>query len=232
MGKRLISQRRGKGTPRYVSPRHRFEDRPSHRNVSQKGEIVDIIHDPARQPPLAVVEFEDGRRRNIIAPEGVSVGEEIEVGEGAEIEVGNTTKLKNIPEGVPIYNLELKPNDGGKVARTAGSYSFVISQSDDKVIVKLPSGDKKELNNNCRATIGVPAGSGMNEKPFLKAGSAHKSHRARGKLYPKVSGVAMNAVDHPFGGSKLGRSKSVSRNKPPGSKAGSVSSKSTGKKEK
>ncbi len=230
MGKKLISQRRGKGSQRYKSPSHKFRGDVKHPGKDQKAEVIDIIHDPARHPPLAIVKFDNGEEGRMIAPEGVYVGQKVEFGPESEIDLGNTTQLNNIPEGVPIYNIELRPNDGGKISRTAGSYAFVVSQTPKGVIVRLPSGKTKTFNKNCRATIGVPAGMGMQEKPFVKAGSAWKAHRARGKLYPKTSAVAMNSVDHPFGGSKLGQSKSMSRHRPAGRKAGSISSKRTGKK--
>ncbi|MDY6776917.1 MAG: 50S ribosomal protein L2 [Candidatus Nanohaloarchaea archaeon] len=231
MGKRIRSQRRGKGSSTYRSPSHKGKGEAKHRREDVNGEVIDIMHDPARTAPVAVVEFEDGEVRNVLAPEGISVGDEIEVGVSAPVEPGNTLPLREIPEGVPIYNIELNPGDGGKIARSSGTYGFVVTHTAEKTRVRLPSKEFKDMNPDCRATIGQVAGGGRTEKEFEKAGEVHHKSRAEGKLYPKVSAVAMNAVDHPFGGStKPGRPKTVSRDTPPGAKVGSISASRSGQK--
>lgn len=181
---------------------------------------------------MAVVAFEDGEKRNVLVPEGVTVGDDIEIGVEAPIEPGNTLPLREIPEGVPICNIELEPGDGGKIARSSGTYGFVVTHTADSTRVRLPSKSFKDLNPDCRATIGQVAGGGRTEREFEKAGQAHYKAKASGKLYPNVSAVAMNAVDHPFGGStKPGKPKTVSRDAPPGAKVGSISPSRTGRKE-
>ena len=231
MGSPLIQQRRGKGSSNYRANTHKGRGNVETKRAETTGRVTDLIHDPARTAPVAVVEFEDGDQRNILAPEGLAVGDTIELGVSAEVKPGNTIPLGEIPEGVPIHNLELQPNDGGHIARSSGTYAFVVTHERDGVRVYLPSGEFKKLNTECRATIGKVAGGGRKEKPFVKAGNKHKAMKARGKKYPTVSGVAMNAVDHPFGGSaKPGKAKTVSRHASPGRKVGNIAAKRSGRK--
>jgi large subunit ribosomal protein L2 len=211
------------------------------------GEVVDIEHDPARSAPVASVAFEDSEasetpreaggagdndRRLVLAPEGVRVGEEIQLGVSAEIKPGNTLPLAEIPEGIPVCNIERQPGDGGKFARASGTSARLITHDRRVTVVQLPSGQSKRLSPQCRATIGVVAGGGRTEKPFVKAGNKHHKMRSRGSKYPKVRGVAMNAVDHPHGGGGRqhpGRPRSVSGDTPPGRKVGDIASRRTGR---
>jgi large subunit ribosomal protein L2 len=219
-----------------VAQPHRYTAELSHKKSEDtdtiSGEIVDIEHDPARSAPLADVEFEDGDRRLILAPEGVTVGETIQVGVSAEIKPGNTLPIGEIPEGVLICNVESSPGDGGKFARATGVSAQLMTHDRNVAVIQLPSGEVKRLNPDCRATIGVVAGGGRTEKPFVKAGNKHHKMKARGTKYPRVRGVAMNAIDHPFGGGGRqhpGKPKSVSRDAPPGRKVGDIASKRTGR---
>ena len=235
MGRRIQGQRRGRGTPTFRAPSHRYKADLTHRKPDGdvvRGEVVGIEHDPARSAPVADVAFEDGDRRLVLAPEGVGLGDEIQVGISAAIEPGNTLPLAEIPEGVPVCNVEAKPGDGGKFARASGVSADLITHERNAAVVQLPSGEIRRLDPDCRATIGVVAGGGRTEKPFVKAGTKHHKMRARGTKWPNVRGVAMNAVDHPFGGGGRqhpGRPKSVSRNAPPGRKVGAISSRRTGR---
>ncbi len=231
MGSPIRQQRRGKGSSTWQAKTHRGKGDVEHKNAETTGTVVDIVHDPARTAPVAAVEFEDGDVRNILAPENLHVGDEIEVGISAPIEEGNVLPLGEIPEGVPIHNIELQPNDGGKLVRSSGTYAFVVTHEKDGVRIRLPSKEFKKMDANCRATVGKVAGGGRKDKPFVKAGNKSKAMKARGKKYPTVSAVAMNAVDHPFGGSaKPGQPKTVSRHASPGSKVGSISARRTGNK--
>ncbi len=230
MGTPITSQRRGKGSSKYRANSHKSKGEVRHKNAELQGEVIDLVHDPGRTSPVAVVEFEDGEHRNILAPENLAVGDSIEVGVSAEIKEGNTMPIGEIPEGVPIHNIELQPGDGGKLVRSSGTYAFVVTHEQDGTRISLPSKDLKKLNTSCRATIGKIAAGGRKEKPFVKAGNKHKAMKARGKKYPTVSAVAMNAVDHPFGGSaKPGQPKTVSKHASPGSKVGSIGAKKSGK---
>lgn len=236
MGRRILGQRRGRGSPTFRAPSHRYKANLSHRAVEEAdvvaGEVVGIEHDPARSAPLADVEFEDGDRRLILAPEGIAVGDTIQVGVSAEIAPGNTLPLAEIPEGVPICNVERQPGDGGKFARASGVSATLLTHDRNAAVVQLPSGELRRLSPECRATIGVVAGGGRIEKPFVKAGAKHHKMRSRGTKYPRVRGVAMNAVDHPFGGGGRqhpGKPKSISSSAPPGRKVGDIASKRTGR---
>jgi large subunit ribosomal protein L2 len=236
MGRRIHGQRRGRGTSTFRAPSHRYKADLSHRTVEDddvvSGTVVDIEHDPARSAPVADVEFDDGDRRLVLAPEGVGVGETLQIGVSAEIKPGNTLPLAEIPEGVPVCNVEANPGDGGKFARASGVNAQLLTHDRNVAVVKLPSGEVKRLSPQCRATIGVVAGGGRTDKPMVKAGNKHHKMKARGTAWPRVRGVAMNAVDHPFGGGGRqhpGRPKSVSRNAPPGRKVGDISSRRTGR---
>jgi large subunit ribosomal protein L2 len=251
VGRRIRGQRRGRGGSTFRAPSHRYKAELSHRNVEDgdvvSGEIVDIEHDPARSAPVAAIEFEDsggqgpsGSRtqsgdddqRLVLAPEGVTVGDEIQVGVSAAIEAGNTLPLAEIPEGVPVCNVEANPGDGGKFARASGVSATLLAHERTATVVQLPSGEMKRLSPDCRATIGVVAGGGRTEKPIVKAGKKHHKAKARGMVWPRVRGVAMNAVDHPFGGGGRqhpGRPKSISRDAAPGRKVGDIASRRTGR---
>jgi large subunit ribosomal protein L2 len=253
VGRRIQGQRRGRGSPTFRAPSHRYKAELSHRKVEDgdvvSGTVVDIEHDPARSAPVAAIEFEDsegqapsgstaesgegeGDRRLVLAPEGVGVGDEIQVGVSAAIEPGNTLPLAEIPEGVPVCNVEANQGDGGKFARASGVNATLMSHERSVAVVQLPSGDVKRLDPQCRATIGVVAGGGRTEKPLVKAGNMHHKAAARGMKWPSVRGVAMNAVDHPFGGGGRqhpGKPKSISRDAPPGRKVGDISSRRTGR---
>ena len=118
---------------------------------------------------------------------GLSIGSKVAIGDNVALRPGNITELGNIPEGTAINNLELRPGDGGKVARSAGNSCMVESRIGDMVRVRMPSGALKELPANCRATIGVLAGHGRDEMPMRTAGAAILQGQGRGKLYPHVS---------------------------------------------
>jgi large subunit ribosomal protein L2 len=236
MGRRIQGQRRGRGTSTFRAPSHRYKGELSHKRTEDAdvlaGEVVDVEHDPARSAPVARVEFEDDDQRLVLASEGIGVGDTVEVGISANIEPGNTLPLAEIPEGVPVCNVERQPGDGGKFARASGVNADLVTHERDAAIVQLPSGEMKRLSPDCRATIGVVAGGGRTEKPFVKAGNKHHKMKSRGTKWPRVRGVAMNAVDHPFGGGGRqhpGRPKSVSRDAAPGRKVGDIASKRTGR---
>ncbi len=240
MGKNIISQHRGRGGPRYRSPSHRYIGKITHRQFDEiektdlvKGKILDFIHDPGHSTPLALVSYENGEKIYMLAPEGMSTNNLVESGKNAEPKIGNTLPLINIPVGLRINNIEQNPGDGGKYIRAAGTSAVVVSKTEAKVTIQFPSKKQKELDGKCRATIGVLSGSGKGDKPFVKAGKRHHAMRAKNKLYPLTSAVAMNAVDHPFGsgrGRHIGKSKTPSRFAPPGAKVGLIGARRTGRK--
>ena len=233
MGKRLIQQRRGRGTKTYTSPSFRFKGEVKHPSMETNGMIVDLVHCQGHSAPLMQISYLTGNKSLSFAPEGIKVGDEISIGTSTELKKGNVLQLKDIPEGTLIHNIELRPGDGGKLVRTSGSAAKIVAKSDKGVRVVLPSKKEKLFLPTCRASIGVIAGSGRTDKPFLKAGIRFKKMRARNKLYPKVCGISMNAVDHPFGGchsTHKGRPTLSPRSAPPGRKVGKIAPRRTGKK--
>lgn len=227
MGKKLRSQRRGKGGPNYRSPSFRHLAPGRHPSVREaKGKVIDILHAPGRSTPFMKVSFE-GKEEFMIAAEGSFVGQEIAVGQGAVLESGNVMPVGNVPEGVQVYNLELRPGDGGKLVKTAGTAATVISHG-EHTTVQLPSGSFKRLDNRCYASVGVPAGGGRSDKPFAKSGKKFYAMSSKARDYLHVSGVAMNPINHPFGGGShqhVGRPSTVGRGRRPGQKVGRLSPK-------
>ena len=237
MPKRLIQQRRGKGTSvflakgKYEVGYRSFDD--VEKNGMIKGVVVDILHDNGRNAPVMLIRYENGDKVYLPAIYGIKVGDEVFAGAKAPIESGSVLPLKFIPDGTNVSDVELTPGDGGKIVRAAGGFAKVVTHEEGKVILKLPSKSFKILNENCRAMIGIVGGGGRKEKPLMKAGAHYHAARARGKYWPRVSGVKMNPVTHPFGGKRrrTGRiTRSTSRNAPPGRKVGSIASKRTGRK--
>lgn len=234
MGKRIISQRRGRGTQTYRSPSHRFKGRIKHYHLASEGVVNDLVHCAGHSAPLMEVVYLTREKNLVPAPEGIKVGDPISVG-AKEIKPGNVLLLSDIPEGTLVHNIELKPGDGGKLVRSSGTFAKVIAKTESSVRVKLPSNKEKIFLPNCRAAIGSISGSGRLDKPFLKAGTRMKKMRARNKLYPKVCGISMNAVDHPFGGKcshVKGRPTQASRHAPPGRKVGKIAPRRTGRRNK
>ena len=234
MGKRIISQRRGRGSPTYRANSHRYLTDAKYSAKDKKkvtdGVVVDIEHDPSRNAPVALVRFKDNDKRYMIASEGSLVGKAVQVGAGSRRELGNVLPVGDIPEGTPVFNIEIAPGDGGKLVRSSGMSAIVSSHSGGKTVVKLPSKRFKSFNSMCRATIGVVAGGERKIKPFGKASNKGFNRKARGKLHPITSKTAMNAVDHKFGGDNKGVPTTSSRNAPPGAKVGSIAARRTGKK--
>lgn len=233
MGKRLITQRRGKASPAHVSPGHRHLGPAKHPKVPSNttGEVLDIVHAPGRSAPVAEVRASDGQTYHVIAAEGTSVGQSIAF-TTSEIKPGNLAYLHAIPEGTPVYNVEGQPGDGGKFVRAAGTAAFVVSREQGRVTLRMPSGQFKQFHPSCRATIGVTAGGGRGDKPMAKAGKVHHAYRSTGKLFPRVRGVVKNPVDHPHGGGnahrKEGKPTTLKRGTPPGRNVGHIAARRTG----
>jgi large subunit ribosomal protein L2 len=195
------------------------------------GSIVDLIHAPGRTSPLAELQLPSGKDY-VLAAEGMKVGDSVTIGDTGIIRPGNVMMLANIPEGTLVHNVELLPGDGGKLIRTAGTSGTVVSRG-EKVVVLMPSGAMKQFEPRCRAAVGVVAGGGRTDKPLGKSGKKYHSLKSKSKMHFKVSGVAMNPVDHPHGGGAhqhVGKPSTVSRNAPPGRKVGRLSPKKKSRK--
>ena len=240
MGKNLRVQRRGRGSSTFTASTHK-RVAPSRyvstKNINEvtlvKATVEDLLHDPGRGAPLAKNRLESGKTFHVVAPEGIAVGQEIQIGISAPPEIGNILPLGKIPAGILVSNLELLPGDGGKLARSSGTYASVVSHTPTGTLVKLPSGKSMYLNDLCLATVGVVSGAGRTDKPFLKAGTKQAWMNAKGRVYPITKGIAMNAASHPHGGgshkSKSMRPTTVSRNSPPGQKVGIIAARQTGR---
>ncbi|MBN1645059.1 50S ribosomal protein L2 [Candidatus Woesearchaeota archaeon] len=235
MGKRIIQQARGKGSPTYRSPGFRFKADAKLKPLTKelvRGKIVDLVHCSGHGAPLVRICYDDGQIVLFAAPEGIRVGDLVGSGPGASCSPGSVLQLSEIPEGTPVYNIESQPGDGGKFCKTSGCFARIAAKTSTAVTVVMPSKRLKKFNVSCRAVVGVVAGGGRTEKPFLKAGNKMHKMRARNKLYPRTSACAMNAVDHPFGNSRSARkarNKGASKYAPPGRKVGSLWPKRTGK---
>ncbi|MDO8625186.1 MAG: 50S ribosomal protein L2 [Candidatus Diapherotrites archaeon] len=237
MGKSLRSQRRGKGSFTFLATRKGRADVRYVRVVDYatagvlSGQILGFETDAGRSAVLAKVLFENGKEEYMVAAEGLMTGQSIEIGNAAHVAVGNVLPLENVPEGCPVFCVEKTLEDGGTMVRAAGLYGLLMSKTDKSGLVKLSSGKTVSVPLACRATIGCVAAGGRHEKPLVKAGAKFHLKKARRHHYPGIRGVAQNAVDHPFGGSghHPGKSKSTSRNAPPGRKVGAIASSRTGR---
>ncbi len=188
----------GKMTMRYIGGGHKKR----YRVVDFKrdkdgipGNVKAIEYDPNRSARIALIYYADGEKRYIVAPNGLQVGQVINSGKGVAPEVGNTLFLADIPLGTIIHNIELRPETGGVLARSAGTYAQLSSREGKYATVKLPSGEVRMVLITCRATIGTV---GNSDHGLERSGKAGRS-RWNGRR-PRVRGVAMNPVDHPMGG--------------------------------
>ncbi len=157
--------------------------------------VAGIEYDPNRSAYIALLHYADGEKRYIIAPKGLNAGDTVMSGEGAEIKVGNSLKLKDLPLGSVIHNIELQPGKGGQIVRSAGNEARLMAKEGRHATIKLPSGEMRMVLSECRATIGSV---GNAEHENITIGKAGRS-RHMGKR-PSVRGSAMNPVDHPHGG--------------------------------
>lgn len=236
MGKNLIQQKRGKGSPRYRAPSFRYKGKATFAKYDEgkitNAYVTDILHSSGHSAPLLELKYSNGETGLMQAPEGIKVGDKIEMGQDVEMKAGNILPLKNIPEGTSVYNIESHPGDGGKFVRSSGAFAKIITKMESGIVVELPSSKRKTFLPECKAAIGVVAGSGRTEKPLLKAGTSFYKMRAKNKFWPLVSGTSMNSLSHPFGGSSS-HSKGIptqsSRNDPPGRKVGKIAPKRTGR---
>jgi len=235
MGHRITTQARGKGGPTYRAPSHRYKAELKHigdDTQNNTGTVIDIEHDPARNAPIALVKLESGPKVYMLVTEGLGIGEIITWGSSGEVKNGNTLTLQHIPTGTYICNIEARPNDGGKFVRASGVQAVVVDKIEDRVGIRMPSGKTKWFNQRCRATVGIVAGGGRVDKPFVKAGNKHHKMQNTASNWPRVRGVAMNVIDHPFGGGghqHPGRPKTIARGTSPGRTVGHVAARRTGK---
>jgi len=211
----------------------------SESNGYVKGVVKEIIHDPGRGAPLARVVFRHPYKfktvsQNFVAVEGLYSGQFVYCGRKAAIKIGNVLPVGSMPEGAVISNCEERPGDRGKLARASGDYATIVSHNVDtnQTRLRLPSGAKKIVQSDARATIGIVAGGGRVDKPVLKAGNNYYKYKVKRNCWPKVRGVAMNPVEHPHGGGNhqhVGHATTVARNSPAGKKVGLIAARRTGR---
>lgn len=192
---RITTRHRGGGHKR----RYRIIDF-RRRKDGVPGRVAALEYDPNRSAHIALIHYADGEKRYILAPKGLEVGDEIMSGPDAPLRVGNARRLRDLPTGMVVHNVELKPGRGGQLARSAGASAQVAAKEGDYAHIRLPSGEVRLVRLECRATIGQV---GNVEHENIELGKAGRN-RWRG-VRPTVRGTAMNPVDHPHGGGE-GRS--------------------------
>ena len=193
---RMTTRHRGGGHKR----RYRLVDFRRNK-VGVEARVAAIEYDPNRSARLALLVYADGEKRYILAPVGLRTGDRVSAGPGADIRPGNSLPLREVPVGTMVHNVELRPNKGAQLGRSAGSAIQLMAKEGLYALLKLPSGELRQVNIECRATIGQV---GNLDHENVSVGKAGRT-RWRGRR-PRVRGIAMNPVDHPHGGGE-GRSK-------------------------
>jgi len=191
---RVTVRHRGGGHKR----RYRIVD--FKRDKTGIADIMSVEYDPNRTARIALVRYEDGTKRYIVAPNGLSVGDSVESGDDAPVSTGNSRSLGSLPTGTLVHNIEVSPGKGGQMAKSAGAYAQVMAHESGYTLIRLPSGEMRRLLSNCSATIGQVSNLDHKNEKLGKAGrSRHIGRR------PQVRGSAMSPRDHPHGGGE-GRS--------------------------
>jgi large subunit ribosomal protein L2 len=188
---RITARHQGGGHKRA----YRLIDFRRHDKDGVPAKVAHIEYDPNRTARIALLHYVDGEKRYILAPQGLSQGDRVENGPGADIKPGNALPLKSIPTGTVIHAIELRPGGGAKIARSAGAGVQLLAKEAGYAALRMPSGEIRRVSLECRATVGEV---GNAEQANIKLGKAGRN-RWKGKR-PSVRGVAMNPVDHPLGG--------------------------------
>lgn len=188
----------GRRTMRYIGGGHKkhyriIDFKRNKQNIAAT--VVSIEYDPNRTAFIALLNYADGEKRYIIAPQGLQVGATVISGNEVAPEIGNALQMKNMPLGTMIHNIEMQPGQGGKLVRSAGASAQLTNKEEKYAVIKMPSGELRKLLINCFATVGVVSNSDHSLETAGKAGA----NRWKG-VRPRVRGVAMNPVDHPMGG--------------------------------
>ncbi|MDD5193828.1 MAG: 50S ribosomal protein L2 [Candidatus Nanoarchaeia archaeon] len=229
MGKSLNQQARGRGGPAWTVRRKAYIYKISYPSLDAKGtgKVLQLFNSTAHTTPLAKIMI-NNEMFYVPAANGLFEGQEISIDEG-KIKDGNIVRLKDIHPGTKVFNIEFVPGKGGKIMRTSGGFAIVMNKDkgDVEVLIKRR---KLKLNENCRAIIGIAAGSGRVLKPMVKAGNKHYLMKSKGKKWHFTSAIKTNALDHPFGSGRGKRIKSkiAQRNAPPGAKVGHLRPRRTG----
>lgn len=188
----------GRITSRSIGGGHKRKYRLIDFKRSKRGitaEVLRIEYDPNRSCFIALLQYEDGEKTYILAPQKLTVGQKVEAGEKADILVGNALPLRNIPIGTLVHNIEMKPGKGGQLVKSAGASAQFVGKDLSKAQIKLPSGELRMVSLDCYATVGVLSNPDHKNTNLGKAGRKRWLGRR-----PHVRGVAMNPIDHPHGG--------------------------------
>jgi len=188
----------GHRTMRYIGGGHKKHYRIidfKRDKVGQTAEVLTVEYDPNRSARISLVQYADGEKRYIIAPQGITVGQTIQSGEGSTPDVGNAMPMSAMPIGTIIHNIELTPGKGGSMARSAGTYAQLVGREDKYAILRLPSGETRRVLSSGMATVGSVSNSDHMNVVLGKAGRKRWLGRR-----PRVRAVVMNPVDHPMGG--------------------------------
>lgn len=188
----------GRRAMRYMGGGHKKKYRIVDFKRNKKGinaTVATIEYDPNRTAFIALLNYADGEKRYIIAPQGLQVGATVVSGDSVAPEAGNALMLKNMPLGTMVHNIEMQPGQGGKLVRSAGSSAQLTNKEESYAVLRMPSGEIRKVLINCYATVGVVSNSDHNLETAGKAGR----NRWKG-IRPRTRGVAMNPVDHPMGG--------------------------------
>ncbi|CAN5764597.1 50S ribosomal protein L2 [soil metagenome] len=188
----------GRRTSRYMGGGHKkhyriIDFKRDKKDITSK--VLSIEYDPNRTAFIALLQYTDGEKRYIIAPQGLQVGATVISGDSVAPEIGNALLMKNIPLGTVIHNIEMQPGQGGKLVRSAGASAQLANKEEKYAVLKMPSGELRKVLINCYATVGVASNSDHSLETAGKAGV----NRWKG-IRPRTRGVAMNPVDHPMGG--------------------------------
>jgi len=188
----------GRRAMRYIGGGHKkayrvIDFKRDKKNISAT--VATIEYDPNRTTFIALLNYADGEKRYILAPQGLTVGMTVESGDAVPPELGHALQLKNMPLGTVVHNIEMQPGQGGKIARSAGASAQLSNKEEKYAVLKMPSGELRKVLINCFATVGIASNSDHQLQSMGKAGrNVWKGIR------PRVRGVAMNPVDHPMGG--------------------------------
>ena len=188
----------GKMTMRYLGGGHKKRFRVIDFKREKEGipaTVKSVEYDPNRSARIALLYYADGEKRYIVAPHGIKVGQEVVSGKGVSPDIGNALYLSEIPFGTIIHNVELRPGQGAKMARSAGSYAQLMTREGKFAILKMPSGETRMILQTCKATVGMVSNIDHSLEVSGKAGRSRWLGRR-----PRTRGVAMNPVDHPMGG--------------------------------
>ena len=204
----ILPKRSGRNNSGKISMRHQGgREKRFYRDIDWKRDkegiqatVIAIEYDPNRTADIALLHYADGEKRYILSPIGLAVGQHVVSGKEADIKVGNSLPLKNLPVGTLIHNVEISPGRGAQMIRSAGSFATIVSVDNEKAQLKLPSGEVRVFHSSSKATVGQLGNEDLKNQPIGKAGrNRHKGIR------PTVRGVAQNPRSHPHGGGE-GRS--------------------------